>query len=1018
MRRLIVRRTHSVREQEQLLESMMMEMPHDDDAAGAAGVAGATNNLPSQQQQQQPTPATPPRRPLPTPTPSPASPAPSPAPPAPRARMPILCRALAIVAAAYGLYVLAALFGTALAGAIAASVTRPPLAAAAVSLWLASEFVFYLYFWRPRYRQLDAQRLGSPGVAPPSRAAAMAQFERLLALRGRLRTAAVARGAPPSSPRAAAAKKQSILEQERAEVEMYLSGWFRGCDASRVRRGNVADLISMGFWYQNSHAGQQPSTTATTRKDGDGGGDGGDGSDKDANNPPPTPAELDAMVSRLERAWGLSFPPGRDPSLRLMDHLNEPLRACFYPWVAYAAVEAVAALSRLALLAAGFRRHTFRHALAGSGATLALDCYMLRGALAPAGRSGDPIAAAVAAAAAGPPPAPLVFIHGVGGLFPFYTHLLVRIAAGASGVLSPNGAFLAVDLPHVSLKFTRAPSPVPTASDLAEALAALVAHVERQQRRHYERQLAVVFGGGAGGGGGAGAAAAADAGHAPDGAAAAVEAAPPSGPASTRPPATAAAAATAAMTGTGAVLIAHSYGTLIAARLVRAHRSSVAGLVLVDPVSIGMFLPQLLSAFFYRAALARPLCSALRRPVAAARRLGLRVISREVTLSATMSRSFFWSEMNIWPEDLPDGTVVVLGGRDELLDAQQVKCILESSPAVSVAGADPDAAAAAAAAFASAADAALFDPHHHHSHGPPPSLEAVVEEDGQQPQQSPHYATTCLSPPASPLPPGPLSFLWPAPPAAAAVLSPTPSSASAARPLAAPPPPPMPRIRIMFDSELFHGALLIDRNVRAVLLSELRAALLKAAARSLKRVGGALGGAGSALDRRAARAASRAGAAVRRTRTAVAALLAPTAPAAGVSPFAYGGGGLGAGGGAAAFRSPASFGGGAGGEAGAPSSRAVVPGRGFARSFTAGMAPAMMDEAGDGGGAGASSGSAEGGEDGEGGWTHVGALEQELREMMAARRAQRQRGQDEETEKGKAGGGGEDDDEEDAGKGC
>jgi hypothetical protein len=305
MRRLLVRRTHSVREQEQMQDSMM-DIPDDDGGAAAA----ATGNATSQQQPIPPSPSSP------SPSPSPARPLSPPPLPAPRPRMNVLCRTLAILAAAYGIYVLAAFFGTALAGVVAASVTHPPVAAAAVCLWLASELFFYLFFWRPRYRQLDAQRLGSPGVAPPSRLAAMAQFERLLALRGRLRTAAVARGTPPSSPRSADAKTRSISEQERAEVEMYLSGWFRGCDASKVRRGNVADLISMGFWYQNhsSDGSGDRSSSAATKKNGNSADDGqAQGRQQEDPNPPPTPAELEAMVSRLERAWGLSFPPGRDP---------------------------------------------------------------------------------------------------------------------------------------------------------------------------------------------------------------------------------------------------------------------------------------------------------------------------------------------------------------------------------------------------------------------------------------------------------------------------------------------------------------------------------------------------------------------------------------------------------------------------------------------------------------------------------------------------------------------------------
>jgi pimeloyl-ACP methyl ester carboxylesterase len=48
-----------------------------------------------------------------------------------------------------------------------------------------------------------------------------------------------------------------------------------------------------------------------------------------------------------------------------------------------------------------------------------------------------------------------------------------------------------------------------------------------------------------------------------------------------------------------AVLVAHSYGTLVAGRLLRLQRNAVARVLFVDPVCFGMFMPRLLHGFIY-----------------------------------------------------------------------------------------------------------------------------------------------------------------------------------------------------------------------------------------------------------------------------------------------------------------------------------------------------------------------------------------------------------------------------------
>jgi hypothetical protein len=51
--------------------------------------------------------------------------------------------------------------------------------------------------------------------------------------------------------------------------------------------------------------------------------------------------------------------------------------------------------------------------------------------------------------------------------------------------------------------------------------------------------------------------------------------------------------------------------------------------------------------------------------------------SHELHVCATFSRGFFWTDLNLWPEDLAQGSVVLLSGRDDLMNARQVQAMLE-----------------------------------------------------------------------------------------------------------------------------------------------------------------------------------------------------------------------------------------------------------------------------------------------------------------------------------------------------
>lgn len=43
-----------------------------------------------------------------------------------------------------------------------------------------------------------------------------------------------------------------------------------------------------------------------------------------------------------------------------------------------------------------------------------------------------------------------------------------------------------------------------------------------------------------------------------------------------------------------------------------------------------------------------------------------KTICREVGIATTMCRKFPWSELNVWPDELPDGkSLVVFSGKDD-----------------------------------------------------------------------------------------------------------------------------------------------------------------------------------------------------------------------------------------------------------------------------------------------------------------------------------------------------------------
>ncbi len=45
-------------------------------------------------------------------------------------------------------------------------------------------------------------------------------------------------------------------------------------------------------------------------------------------------------------------------------------------------------------------------------------------------------------------------------------------------------------------------------------------------------------------------------------------------------------------------------------------------------------------------------------------------IARDMAHAVSVSRRFYWSMLNLWPDQLPDHTLVALGIQDELVPVQ------------------------------------------------------------------------------------------------------------------------------------------------------------------------------------------------------------------------------------------------------------------------------------------------------------------------------------------------------------
>lgn len=111
------------------------------------------------------------------------------------------------------------------------------------------------------------------------------------------------------------------------------------------------------------------------------------------------------------------------------------------------------------------------------------------------------------------------------------------------------------------------------------------------------------------------------------------------------------------------VLVGHSYGTIIAAHMLRdpVLSTRVVASLLVDPIPFLLHLPAVAYNFVYRT------------PRMANEWQLWYFTGRDLDISRTLSRHFFWAQNILWKEDLVDHRIsVVLSGRDQIVDTREV----------------------------------------------------------------------------------------------------------------------------------------------------------------------------------------------------------------------------------------------------------------------------------------------------------------------------------------------------------
>ncbi|MEW5297299.1 MAG: hypothetical protein WDW36_000516 [Sanguina aurantia] len=399
----------------------------------------------------------------------------------------------------------------------------------------------------------------------------------------------------------------------------YFSLWFLGAPFDSIKRQNVRELLAYGFHY---------SSVAVMEAAGQG-------------------RVLDDMVSELEACTGVRLSPGYDASLGAMFHLRQPLKVTYRPFLFYVGTEALGAMCfAIFTLGYGLRMH-----YSAAEGTIYFTSRLGTPAAGPTPQPSLPTsnppphtpaspppppppaaaAAAAAAQASSPQPEPSASAASVTG-------------AALECLLEPLlGAAASMPDPPVATHDTACAAPIVFLHgvgcgfllyiDFVRRLAALDAPLLACEHRHISMKLC-----------------------------------------SSIPTADDVAHSVMRILdahGVGkACFVGHSYGTFVASRVAQCHSARVQSMVLIDPVCFRLFMPHLLFNFIYRAP--RTGVSLLLR----VKDWFARLVARDMHVAATFCRRFYWSDVNLWPDQILDKTLVVLHGKDELIEVEKVHALV------------------------------------------------------------------------------------------------------------------------------------------------------------------------------------------------------------------------------------------------------------------------------------------------------------------------------------------------------
>ncbi|EEU33859.1 uncharacterized protein NECHADRAFT_101054 [Fusarium vanettenii 77-13-4] len=118
------------------------------------------------------------------------------------------------------------------------------------------------------------------------------------------------------------------------------------------------------------------------------------------------------------------------------------------------------------------------------------------------------------------------------------------------------------------------------------------------------------------------------------------------------------------------VLVSHSFGSVVATHLLHTPQIArkIGPILFVDPVSFLLHLPDVAYNFVYR------------KPCHANEHLLSYFGSKDMGISHTLFRRFFWTDNILWKEDIQGHRVtVVLGGRDAIIDTKVIGAYLTGS---------------------------------------------------------------------------------------------------------------------------------------------------------------------------------------------------------------------------------------------------------------------------------------------------------------------------------------------------